>query len=246
MISFLKPSAIDSKNGHMQDLHSCISEHFGHIFSSVIQSLWSSCHSSHLQYLWYPTVCGTRDSNQKDRHSKVSLYFLVWLPWMIIVRVVFLFDNIIMIANLFDITAADAMIVRICNLSPDAPRAWGTMTIDQMLEHCSRGIDMATGELVIPRVFIGRLLGWIFKKWILKDQPIWPGKPTAGELVTISDHFDVETEKTKLIAKIHQFTNTSPKQVAKSVHPFFWPLTAEQWGVQMWKHLDHHMRQFGG
>ena len=69
-----------------------------------------------------------------------------------------------MIANLFDKVAADAMIVRIQNLSPDAPRAWGTMTIDQMLEHCSRGIDMATGELVIPRVCIGRLLGWIFKK----------------------------------------------------------------------------------
>ena len=69
-----------------------------------------------------------------------------------------------MMANLFDKTAADAMIVRIQNLSPDAPRAWGTMTIDQMLEHCARGIDMATGELVIPRVFIGRVLGWIFKQ----------------------------------------------------------------------------------
>ena len=68
----------------------------------------------------------------------------------------------------------------------------------------------------------------------------------VDELVTIAQHFDVESEKSKLIEKIQRFVQTSPEQVAKSSHPFFGALTAEQRGVQMWKHLDHHVRQFGG
>jgi hypothetical protein len=29
------------------------------------------------------------------------------------------------------------------------------------------------------------------------------------------------------------------------VHPMFGKMTADQWGRSMWKHLDHHLRQFG-
>jgi hypothetical protein len=28
-------------------------------------------------------------------------------------------------------------------------------------------------------------------------------------------------------------------------HPFFGPMTAEEWGIISYKHLDHHLKQFG-
>jgi hypothetical protein len=77
-----------------------------------------------------------------------------------------------MIHSLFDTTAAHDIITRIQALTPSSPRQRGTMTVDQMLEHCARGIDMAAGKLIIPRVFLGYILGGVFKKHILKDEPI--------------------------------------------------------------------------
>ncbi len=61
--------------------------------------------------------------------------------------------------NLFQPDAVDEVISRIDKLQPMAERQWGKMDAAQMMAHCSAALDLASGRLVRPRIFIGRLIG---------------------------------------------------------------------------------------
>ena len=52
-------------------------------------------------------------------------------------------------------------------------------------------------------------------------------------------------QKTGLIAHIRQFSEGGAAKCTPHPHPFFGKLTSEEWGIGMYKHLDHHFRQFG-
>ena len=147
--------------------------------------------------------------------------------------------------SLFDPATASEVKSRIANLTPDTPRQWGTMTPAQALAHCSAGLDMASGNLRPPRKFIGRLLGPIIKPLVLRDdQPMRRNSPTVDELV-IHDDRDLAVERTHLCELIDRITAAGPAACTTHPHAFFGPLTPEQWSILMYKHLDHHLRQFG-
>jgi hypothetical protein len=44
---------------------------------------------------------------------------------------------------------------------------------------------------------------------------------------------------------IDRFTAAGPTGCTTSPHSFFGRLTPEQWAILTFKHLDHHLRQFG-
>ena len=49
-------------------------------------------------------------------------------------------------ASLFDPPAYQDILRRVDSLKPNSPRQWGKMSVSQMLEHTSRGVEMATGK----------------------------------------------------------------------------------------------------
>jgi hypothetical protein len=133
---------------------------------------------------------------------------------------------------------------RLAQLTPENPRQWGTMTMPQMLLHCSAALEMAMGRINPPRAFIGRILGPIIKPLALKEsEPMRRNSPTAQELL-VSGSTDFSSAREELRARIEQFAAAGEAGCSKHPHPFFGKLTAEAWGVLMYKHLDHHLRQF--
>lgn len=67
--------------------------------------------------------------------------------------------------------------------------------------------------------------------------------PTASALKTKEEkEIGVETEKLKLIITEFYALNKREKW---HPHPLFGVLTHKQWGKMQYKHLDHHLRQFG-
>ena len=68
--------------------------------------------------------------------------------------------------------------------------------------------------------------------------------PTVREFV-ISETSDFETECGQLNALIDRFAAAGPSGCATHPHPFFGKLTPDEWAQLMYKHLDHHLRQFG-
>ncbi|HEY5056475.1 MAG TPA: DUF1569 domain-containing protein [Acidobacteriaceae bacterium] len=147
--------------------------------------------------------------------------------------------------NMFDIATAQEVGGRLASLTPESTRQWGTMSAAQTVAHCSLAIEMALGEKKPPRVLIGRILGPVVKKLALgNDAPMRKNSPTAPSLI-VSDDRDLEAEKLRLAGLIDRFSKGGAAVCTDHPHAFFGTLTPEQWAELMYKHLDHHLRQFG-
>ncbi|HEY6386918.1 MAG TPA: DUF1569 domain-containing protein [Candidatus Acidoferrum sp.] len=147
--------------------------------------------------------------------------------------------------NLFEAARVEEVKQRIAQMRPDSERLWGTMNPAQALEHCSRGMETALGDKTPPRVLVGRLLGWIVKPKVMgNDEPLRRNSPTAKELI-VKDERELGTERTRLCALIDRFAAGGPAGCTTHSHAFFGRLTPDEWAILMYKHLDHHLRQFG-
>lgn len=146
--------------------------------------------------------------------------------------------------NLFDKEAYNEIGNRMNALSANSERQWGKMNAAQMLAHCKEAFKVPLSDKKMPRMFIGLLIGWIIKKKLYNDEPWKRNLPTAPNFI-IKDDRDFEKEKAELMGMISQFHNSGPDNVGKFPHPMFGSFTPAQWGQSMYKHLDHHLMQFG-
>src|SRR5947209_6023049 len=104
--------------------------------------------------------------------------------------------------NLFQPERAKEVKERIARLRPDSPRQWGKMNAPQVLAHCSIGMEMALGDHVPPRMFIGRVIGGIVKPLALRDdEPMRKNSPTVPGMV-IADERELGTEQQRLVALV--------------------------------------------
>jgi Protein of unknown function (DUF1569) len=147
--------------------------------------------------------------------------------------------------TIFEIDTHGELHDRLEKLSPDAARQWGKMTPSQMMEHTARVLEMATSDdQPLKQVFLGKAIAWIFKGSFLGEKPFGKNAPTGPDYIIKDDpDFDATRERLKdLITKFHSF---GPDRLDGNVHPFFGRLTGKQWGETQYKHVDHHLRQFG-
>jgi hypothetical protein len=153
-------------------------------------------------------------------------------------------SNPFMFDSLYDASGCARILARIDALHADCRRQWGKMTIGQMLAHCQQPLRVALGELPLKRSLVGLLFGRLAKKKLLSPAPWKPGMPTAPEF-RIADARDFARERTALRELVRRFGESGPAALTKLPHPFFGPLTVDEWQALQWRHLDHHLRQFG-
>jgi hypothetical protein len=146
--------------------------------------------------------------------------------------------------SLFDKAAYEEIISRLNQLTPQSQKQWGKMDAAQMLAHCKAAFKVPLNEKPIPRMFIGMLLGWMFKKKLYSEEPWKQNLPTAPDFI-IKDNRNFDKEKAALLSLIDRFHKADPSTIEKVVHPMFGKFTGEQWSKAMYKHLDHHLTQFG-
>ena len=147
--------------------------------------------------------------------------------------------------NLFEPTRAEEVKERLARLRPDSARQWGKMSPAQALAHCSTAMEWAVGDRLAPRMFLGRILGGMIKpKVVGNDEPMRRNSPTVPTLV-VADERDLAKERERLRGLIDRFAAGGPAGCTKHPHSFFGRLTPEEWAILLYKHLDHHLRQFG-
>lgn len=145
--------------------------------------------------------------------------------------------------SVFDIATRGELVTRINSLNEQSHAQWGKMNVYQMIKHCTLCEEMMLGKLKIKRVLIGRLIGGMILKKLLKDdKPFGKKSPTSATLKTLHERGDVEQQKKEWISKLEQYAGYSEPDF---VHPFFGPMTKDQIGFFVYKHVDHHLRQFG-
>jgi hypothetical protein len=146
--------------------------------------------------------------------------------------------------SLFDPQTAQLMQQRIENLQIDSPRMWGKMDVAQMMAHCATGLEAATGKIHPKRTFLGKVVGSFLKGMLTDNKPMGKNAPTHPTYV-MADEKDFEKEKKRLLGLLKEFSEGREEGVTRSPHPFFGKITPQQWSSGTWKHLDHHLRQFG-
>jgi hypothetical protein len=94
-------------------------------------------------------------------------------------------------------------------------------------------------------MLVGRIIGRMVKPKVLgNDEPMRRNSPTVKDLV-VQDERDLGAERARLCGLIDRFAAAGPKGCTTHPHSFFGRLTPEEWATLMYKHVDHHLRQFG-
>lgn len=145
------------------------------------------------------------------------------------------------VKNLFDAGVKDEIITRIHKLTPESQRQWGKMTVSQMMAHLQMPLGVGIGKHKLSRNFLGYTIGPLIKKLLYNDKPFKRDLPTHKTFVIKGDR-DFEKEKKQLLEMVNSFKE---ENLIDSPHPLFGRLTKEQWSKGTWKHLDHHLQQFG-
>jgi hypothetical protein len=144
--------------------------------------------------------------------------------------------------SIFDKATYDEVIGRIDALKATTQPVWGKMNVGQMLAHCNEPLQNQLGKKQSPRSG-NFLIRFFFKKLLYNDKPYGKGLPTAPSFV-IKAVKDFEKEKTLLTSYVKE---AHQKGVASEwpEHPAFGKFTPEQNGQMVYKHVDHHLQQFG-
>src|ERR1035437_2018219 len=145
--------------------------------------------------------------------------------------------------DLYQSKYLDEILLRINKLSPDSQRLWGKMNVTQMLTHCSLSMETALGDKFYPQLMIGKLLGRFMKFTILKEKPFSKNSPTNPNFV-ITETKEFVKEKERLIELTKRFSSGGEEKCTHNPHSFFGNLSPHEWGMLMYRHLDHHLKQF--
>ena len=146
--------------------------------------------------------------------------------------------------SLFDPKTAREIQQRIENLQINSPRMWGKMDVAQMMAHCNISLEVATGKIHPKRTLLAKLIGGFLQGMLTNDKPMGKSSPTHPTYV-MADAKDFAQEKNRFLELVKAFSEGGEASVTTSPHPFFGNITPQQWSSGTWKHLDHHLRQFG-
>jgi hypothetical protein len=146
--------------------------------------------------------------------------------------------------TIFDDGTRSELTTRINSLNQNSTAQWGKMNVHQMLNHCNLWDGMVLQNKKYKRNLIGLVLGRMLLKLEMRDRPMSQNNPTIPEFVIKETTGDFASEKQKWIMSINQYANYL-YPLDGFVHPFFGKMSKDQVGYHVYKHSDHHLRQFG-
>ena len=146
--------------------------------------------------------------------------------------------------SFFNVADNKELVNRINKLTPENKAQWGKMNVSQMLAHAQVPLKAAIGESKLKRGLMGFLFGKIAKKQLMKAEDFKRNLPTDPNFL-VKDERNFEEEKARLIALIKRVEKAGASSLAVNPHPFFGKMTETEWDTLQYKHLDHHLRQFG-
>lgn len=150
-----------------------------------------------------------------------------------------------MFPSLFDKLTLDEIITRVNLLTPETQPEWGKMTVAQMLAHNNVAFDITNGKIPVSYNFLMRFMLKMFvKDTVVGKKPYVKNGRTAPVFIVDGER-DFAKEKAELIANLESFHAEGAGAYEGRESASFGKLSSQEWSNQYWKHLDHHLRQFG-
>lgn len=146
--------------------------------------------------------------------------------------------------SIFEETTYEEVRHRIGKLKEDSERQWGRMSPAQMLAHCQNPLALGLGKIKMPRPNFAMWVVYQGFKAAMYNDRLWKPNMKTARQYEVNDPRDFEKEKKALLQLIEEF-HQRKNSTHWDPHPGFGSFTHEQWGKMQYKHLDHHLRQFG-
>lgn len=147
--------------------------------------------------------------------------------------------------NIFSPAITEELINRIENLSLDTKASWGKMSVDQMLAHCNVAYEMAfTDKHPKPNGLMRWMLKTFVKKAVVNQSP-YPKNSRTAPAFLITDARNFKEEKQRLIEFLKKSSDLGESHFEGKESLSFGKMTAQEWNNLFYKHLDHHLTQFG-
>ena len=144
--------------------------------------------------------------------------------------------------SIFDKKNYDQIVSRIQNMRENIKPLWGKMNASQMMHHLNRALKAPLGKWEVSGkpIFFMKM----FKGVLYNDKPFGKGVPTPKDFKVTDDTYSFDKEKQEVLISLEEIFHQGVDGVYKP-HVFFGNLTNQQWGKHIFKHTDHHLKQFG-
>jgi hypothetical protein len=147
--------------------------------------------------------------------------------------------------NIFTQEVSSEIINRINNLTPESKGLWGKMSVAQMLAHCNVTYEMAfENNHPKPNFLMKFILKTFVKNIVTNETPYKKSSSTAPAFI-IKDDRDFAVEKKRLIDYINKTQQLGENYFDGKESLSFGNLTKTEWNNMFYKHLNHHLSQFG-
>lgn len=147
--------------------------------------------------------------------------------------------------NIFTKSVSEEIIGRINALTPTIQPKWGKMSVDQMLAHCNVTYEMVYEDKhPKPNAFVKFILKLLVKGKVVSEEPYQQNGQTAPQFVVKEDK-DFEVEKNRLINYIRKTQELGENYFDGKESHSFGALNKTEWNNMFYKHLNHHLTQFG-
>ena len=147
--------------------------------------------------------------------------------------------------NIFTQKVAEDIIGRINKLTPATQPKWGKMNVGQMMAHCCVTYEMIYEQKhPAPNAFVKMMLKLFVKNAVVTETPYKRNSRTAPAFLMTTEK-DFEAEKSRLVNYILRTQKLGEKEFDGKSSLSFGPLTITEWNNMFYKHLDHHLSQFG-
>ncbi len=147
--------------------------------------------------------------------------------------------------NIFDKQVGEEVINRINKLTPESKAQWGKMNVAQMLAHCCVSYEFVFTDIHPKPGKLKRfLLKAVVKQAVVGQKAYSKNLRTAPEFVKVDKHI-FEEEKSRLIDFIRKTSELGGTYFDGKESHSFGILSEQEWNNMFYKHLDHHLGQFG-
>ncbi len=147
--------------------------------------------------------------------------------------------------SVFDQADVKEMLARIEALTAASRPLWGKMNVAQMLAHCNVTYELAYDNThPKPNGLVRLLLNLFVKQSVVSEKPYRRNLRTAPVFL-VTDEKGFAAEKARLVGYVNKTLALGQGHFEQRESHSFGPLSATEWNQMFYKHLDHHLRQFG-
>lgn len=135
------------------------------------------------------------------------------------------------------------------NIGPATKALWGKMNAQQMVEHLDAFFQISIGKihfsLVTPEEHLPKFKAFLLSEKQFRENTKAPDTVLGEEPLPLQyGSFD------EAVARLHETVEAFPvffknNPGKNTTHPVFGPLDFDEWVMLHYKHVTHHLRQFG-